>query len=233
MKLSRLFDLVPGRSWRLAGALATAVAALALAAGCVEFEEAFVIRADGGGAVTLHYSVDEQLLAAQADAQRVAEGAQAGAKVTSPAEQLNWILNEERARAWFTEEGVRLQRYTAASRNGRRTVTIECTVENFPKALASGKFGAFSIVKTEKGPFRLHADLPQGAPVTDPAQLERLKALTKGMRLQFSVQAPGKILTAPGAEVAGRTARWVFDPAKNDACLKNPPAIDLTYDEKP
>ena len=204
-----------------------------LAAGCIEFEQIMVIRGDGGGAITLHYTVDEQLLAAQADAQRAVEAAQTGAKVTSPLEQLNWIFNEEKARAWFSDDGIRVQRYVTGTRNGNRSVTVDCTVESFPKALATGKFGALTLVKTENGPFRLHADLPQGAPVTDPARIERLKALTKGMKLQFIVQAPGRILTAPGAETAGRTVRWTFDPAKDDSCLKNPPAIDLTYDEKP
>ena len=192
-----------------------------------------IIRGDGGGAITLRYLVDEQLVAAQASAQKAITGMQTGEiPADKTAEQLNWILNEERARAYFPDDNIRLQRYSSVLRAGKQSVTIECTMDSVSKALASGKFGAFSLVKTESGPYRLHADLPLGGEVSDPVKLERLRALTKGLKLQFIVQVPGKILTAPGAEIAARTARWTFNPAQNDACLKTPPAIDLTYSEK-
>ena len=213
--------------------LAGIIVLLALwGAGCVELEQVMVIRADGGGAITLHYLIDSQLLAAQASAQKAVEGMQTGeVPADKTAEQLKWILNEEKARAYFSDDNIRLQRYSSVMNSGKQSVTIECTMDNVSKALTTGKFGTFSLIKTEAGPYRLHADLPQGGEVSDPAKLERLRALTKGLKLQFAVQVPGKILTAPGAEIAGRTARWTFNPAQNDACLKTPPAIDLTYIE--
>ena len=217
----------------VASAITLAALLAALATGCVEFEQGMVIRADGGGAITLHYLIDEQLLAAQTSAQKAVEGMQTGEiPADKSAAQLNWILNEEKARAYFPDDNIRLQRYSSVMRSGRQSVTIECTMDNVSKALATGKFGNFSLVKTEKGPYHLHADLPQGGEVTDPARLERLRALTAGLKLQFTVQVPGKILTAPGAEIAARTARWTFNPAQHETCLKTPPAIDLTYSEK-
>ena len=59
-----------------------------LAAGCVEVEQVMIIRGDGGGAITLRYLVDEQLVAAQASAQKAITGMQTG---EIPADKLSLI----------------------------------------------------------------------------------------------------------------------------------------------
>lgn len=208
------------------------VALLGLTGGCLEFEQQFLILPDGSAEITLNYSLEEARLANLATGQAAIEELQGAKLPTGEPANLNWMFNEEAVRRFFTGEGIKLERYITYTRNDRKVVQAACTVKNLRKTLSSGKFGDFTLKKNPAGNWVFHMDLPvaENGATPDDARIRELKTLCRGMKLKLAVETPSELLASSGnPKVDGHQAVWLFEPARDDTFLRQPPAVEVIF----
>ena len=218
-----------GRRLRL-GSLCALAAALLLTAGCVEFDQTIVIDKSGSAVISLSYTFDETLMATFASAQRVLEGWQTGQPVAAQ-DPLFWLTNEELAKSYFSGNGITLQKYRNQVNQGRRLVHVVCNATDIRKALATGKFGRFAIVRNEYGNYLFSADLGaagEGAELPE-EQVKRLRTLCRGLKLGLAVQTPTNILATSGEKAADNVVLWRFDLERDDTFLRKLPPIRVVF----
>ena len=216
-----------------AASLGIGVLLAVLASGCVHLEQRVEIESDGTARVFYHYSVAEDAFETLQTAQRVVEHWQGRPPPASDG-QLNWFFSRDQAASHFSGNGLRLASFRDYTKVGRKHVELSVVAEDIFKALSSGKFGLFSLSRTEDGNWRLLADL-----ATDPGphelteeQLTHLRALCDDLWLCLEVTAPTHILESTASEVRGSRAKWVFDPGNDESFLKQTPRIELVFSGK-
>ena len=198
--------------------------------GCVHLEQTIQIKPNGAARFTYHYSVAEDTLETIAAGHRTIEGWQGGQPGPGLTD-LNWLFNAAAAERHFAGHGIKLKRHRTYTKGGRRHVELALSATDVGRALDSGKFGEFSLTRTETGEFRFHAHLvaePEPQELT-PEQLNRLRALCDDLWLSFSVEVPTRILETTATRVDGKRATWVFDPAQSADFLVQTPVIGLSF----
>jgi len=218
-------------SFRAASGLAFCAAVTALLlTGCIHVEQRLELRANGSGRVSYHYSVAEETYDVLATAQALMQHWQ-GRPVAGSGSGLNWLFSRDRATDHFSGSGLRLTSYREYSKFGRKHVELSVSVEDIVQALSSGKFGLFSLSRTEDGNWCLRAELaadPGPRDVTQD-QLQRLQALCDDLWLCLEVTAPSRIVETTAQDVRGKCVKWVFEPGRDGALLAVTPRVEVCF----
>ena len=204
-----------------------------LCAGCVHLEQEILIDSDATAIFTYHYSVAADTFETVAAGRRVIEAWQ-GRQPRPEITDLNWFFNGTAAEQYFSGPGLKLERYRAYTKGGRRHVELEIAADDVRRALESGRFGEFALTQTDEGDFLFRADLvsePEGAPLT-PEQLDRLRALCDDLWLKLRVKVPTRIRETTATRSRRRSATWIFDSARNADFLERAPVIELSFSGK-
>lgn len=216
----------------LVPALALACLSLCLC-GCVEFEQRLLILPDGSGEIAFTYSVEESQLNTLTHAQAAVESLQGRGQQAQnrTAAQLQWMFNTEVARQFFSGDGIKLERYLVFTRGERKVVQVLCAVKNMRQALATGRFGDFTLTRNADGNWVLGMELPEGPEKVSDERVAQLKTLCKGLKLKLVIQTPTAITAKlGGGKAEDQRVEWDFDLDKDDTFLRSMRPIQVVFD---
>ncbi len=205
-----------------------------LLTGCFELDQTMVLEPDGAVNCTLHYSMEEALLPHAREFQGLLENWQD----VDHGSGLRWVFNEEAAKQYFSSQNITVQNYTQYSKAERRHVVVQCRAKNGADALKQRVFGDFQTTydaKAETTTLRALLIVPPDEAGTKLATdaLDKLREVTKGLRLRLELKTPTQIVQTTGKQLAQNRVEWIFDPAMDDTFLTTPPDISVTFKAQP
>ena len=214
-----------GAGTRLALVLVTT-----LAPGCLHLRQQLQIHRDGSLTASYEYSVPAATLPTLRRGRGIIETWQ-GLAPGADLSRLNWILNREAVARHFSGFGIELNTYRSYEKKGRHYVEINVRAAAAREALRSGRFGAFSLQRTESGDVLFSADVIRTPAAREPRpeELARLRELCDGLRLRLDVRVPTEILASTATETSAQEHSWVFDPQVDPEILVRTPPIRLLF----
>jgi len=193
---------------------ALAAAAIA-AAGCVQAEQEFTLKADGSSEVKFHYAMSEQSIAQMEAMQKAAQN-NPNAKVSG-----GMSFDEKSIRETFERQkaaGVELKSLKVESKDGTRHVHAEATCKDLGaagKAASGDKPSAMSLVKNADGNYVMTLGGGQlggmGGDKVPEEQKAVAKAMMAGFKVVVKVTLPADLVESNATKTDGRTASWVLD----------------------
>lgn len=159
--------------------------------------------------------------------QRHAESVQ-GIPKASGARSMNWIFNEKLAEDYYSHENVKMKSYKLTTEGEDKVVHIVCEAKNYKKALTSGLFGEFVVRNGWKETSMQAIYSPSISKLSD-KDLDAMQTLLKGLKVEFIVNAPDKLLDSTADKQFRSRAVWTFDIDKNPKKLDMLPEIKLAW----
>jgi hypothetical protein len=197
-----------------------ALAAVGLAAGCVQIEQDLTLKADGSGVVRVDYAVPEaeQTLLQQAAREMLRQTlAVSGGPARLPQDMTDAEIRQQFA--GYAKLGVKLDQLTTerkAGRTVRHGVISFKTLSGLARALLPER--TLSLTRDARGNYLLAQQAGGGQTLA--SRLAAIAAddsnplvaeLFKGFRATLRVTAPGRILDGNAGQAEGATAVWRFD----------------------
>jgi len=197
-----------------------------LAGGCIHLKQEIEIRKGNTGRFSMAMSVPDSVYAGLMQGKH---------KRLEPVRKL--FVKEAGAAMFPANAGFRIFRYRVYTDEGRHHVVIEGKLVDAKKALASGRLGNFQFEPKEGGGGRLQLTLTHplkgsgtAAAVISDTVKDEMRAAAAGIRIELTIKVPKKITRAGTKDTGKRVARWVFDPAQDDAFLFTAPDISLEWE---
>ncbi|MFO7820790.1 MAG: hypothetical protein R6V56_01835 [Lentisphaeria bacterium] len=206
------------------------IALLSLTAGCIHLEQSIEVKKDGAVVTSLHYSLPKEYFEACKMARSQVDELQGLPPALTPF----WPWNRVAVEEYIEQSESTLLEYKKLTEGGRKHVFLiykgkHSDAENagiqdvVPVDIHKGLQKGFRVVKVP-----LQENLT-GSTELSTQEEEKLKVLSAGMRLSFSITVPGKIISTSGNIENSNTATWEFDLERNPSLIKSLPEIKLTY----
>lgn len=194
-----------------------------LLAGCVQVEQTLSLDAEGGGTLSVHYSMTlEKIAELEARAREEAGG---DAEIPSPIPYDEAQIREDFKA--YEPMGVTLVDVRTWEEGGSRQVRLKMKFTSFT-ALAQTEFlsdRTLKLVRVDDA-YEFSQMAPE-APAVEDEMYDFMVAMMKGFRATLAIETPGDILETNADEQAGRRALWHFDLEKDPNALKRAQQLNL------
>ncbi|HMP76183.1 MAG TPA: hypothetical protein PKE12_07805 [Kiritimatiellia bacterium] len=193
--------------------------------GCVQVEQTLSLDAEGGGVLTVQYSMTLEKLAELEARAREEAGDDADAAIPSPL-----AYDEAQIREDFKEYepmGVTLLEARTWEEGGSKHVRLKMKFTSFA-GLGQTEFlsdRTLKLVRVDDA-YEFSQMAPESAAVED-EMYDFMVGMMKGFRATLSIETPGDILDSNSDETDGRKASWRFDLAKDPDALKRAQQLNL------
>ena len=145
--------------------------------------------------------------------------------------KLSWLDAKAGTEQFPSDDGFRITRYRVYELNGFHHLKITGDLTDARKALASGKLGNFTWVRSDDaGITRLKAPADYPADTSQPAP-RALRKLLADFRVKLTIELPAKPTATTAHEKDGRTVTWTFDNAGNLDFAHRFPDVSAAYKE--
>jgi hypothetical protein len=201
------------------------VALLLLLPACVQVEQTLSLEQDGGGTLTVQYSMTLETLK-EIEARARAEAEALGEEAPMPLD-----FDEAQIREDFKEYeplGVRMEEATSWEDGVRRTVRLKMRFDSLG-ALSQTEFLSdrrLRVRRVDGGAM----EFTQSAPPSDPMMAEMadlMREMMAGFRAELRVETPTDILDSNADVQEARVARWIFDVSNDPTALARAQRLDL------
>jgi hypothetical protein len=213
-------------------AILIAACAMALASGCIQYEQTLTLNADRSGLIDIRYAIDESAVARITGAMKLAdEMAKASGETPRPREQdvLLLFLNptEDRIRQEFRKfesMGVKIENLKVDAREAARQVELKVSFKDLASFAQTAFFTeyGFSLSKTADGNYRFsrttsEADAAAVATLGDPETVKQVTPMLAGFAVTLTLRTPTPIIEANTPRRGLKDATWIYNFDKDPA----------------
>lgn len=178
------------------------IAAIALSAGCIDYEEKITLRKDGSGYMTIHYFTDESTI----EEEKMEEE-------ELPFSFDQYSFDQKEIEDELADENIRVEKVESYTEEGKRHLIAKLFFKNINKIPHKWIFENRELQFTkESGFLTFRSVLLLGGEETGEGEFDEfVKAILADYKFKFTVEMPSKIVEASaGSRVEDNTVMWEF-----------------------
>ena len=180
-----------------------------LFSGCLTFRQTLTFNQDSSCVATFEYSLPEEYVGLWQNAEQFLE--------TKRELPTGNFFDEKAVRKFFADNGLELRQYRQYIENKIRHVEIIVLARDGAKALNSGVFGDFRLVKDALGDSLFSGSLAPFPGDLSAGELARLQKMAEGLSFQFRLKVPTAFISSNGTMIDYRQTEWNYSWPQKDA----------------